>query len=325
MLWSLARAGIGIGVRGPLLWRVVLAARGRVLARAHVCWVAGVVIFTHIGILVSVLKWRWLLRAVGTEAGVGTLFGLYLIGTFFNNFAPSMVGGDAIRAYMLGKETGDTSQVAATTVLERLTGLAALVCLVPLGLLDPQIREPYPWIVPVVAGVALAFLCGTLAAIRYRAIPGVVGLLERIPKNRVTGFVSRTERNIAKFKGNQTVLLLCFVASFVFYALAMLAVYSGLTSIGVEISARALVIIVPLVMLIGLLPISMNGIGVNEICWVIFLGAFGVPEVSAVALGLILRARSVFTSALGGLLYALARRRVTGEPGKPGALESEPT
>ncbi len=311
-LWSLARVALGLLLLALLVLSVDVRELLDALAGAAPLWLLLVFVFAHLGIVVSVLKWRWLLRAVGHQAGFGSLFGLYLIGTFFNNFLPSMVGGDAVRAYMLGKETGDTAEVLATTVVERVTGLAALVCLVPIGLLEPRIRESFPWVVPLVAGTALAFVVGLWLLLRFRSIPGFGELLRRIPQSRTTGFVRRTHASIETFQGHGGVLAACFVTSFFFYFLAMATVYSAVHCVGAEIDFGPLLIVVPIVMLIALLPISPNGIGVSEVGWVIFLGLFGVPQVAALAAALVLRLRSVFTSLLGGGLYAMARRRVPG-------------
>jgi uncharacterized protein (TIRG00374 family) len=80
-------------------------------------------------ILVSVMKWQIFLRAKNIHATLSHLFKLYLLGNFFNHFLPSNVGGDAIRSYKLGKETGKFEEVLASVFLERMTGFTVLLLL----------------------------------------------------------------------------------------------------------------------------------------------------------------------------------------------------
>ena len=92
-----------------------------------------VVILLFLGIAlnwISCLKWRLFLERQGFEIGMYRLLGLYFIGKFFNNFIPSMVGGDLTRTYLLGRQINSQSKSFASVFLERFTGLIALIVLV---------------------------------------------------------------------------------------------------------------------------------------------------------------------------------------------------
>ncbi|MFQ5467055.1 MAG: lysylphosphatidylglycerol synthase domain-containing protein, partial [Kiloniellaceae bacterium] len=54
--------------------------------------------------LASAVKWWILLHAMGTRLPLVRLLGLYLIGQFFNNFMPSMIGGDVTKSFLLGRQ-----------------------------------------------------------------------------------------------------------------------------------------------------------------------------------------------------------------------------
>ena len=62
-----------------------------------------------------------ILRERGVGLPFSRLFVLYLIGKFFNNFMPSMVGGDITRILLLGRQIGSQSRSAASVILERFT------------------------------------------------------------------------------------------------------------------------------------------------------------------------------------------------------------
>jgi glycosyltransferase 2 family protein len=66
------------------------------------------------------LPWKVLLRA-------------YWIDAFFSNYFPSNIGGDIVRILLL-RHLGRSAEVAASVVLERVTGFLVLLILAAFGL-----------------------------------------------------------------------------------------------------------------------------------------------------------------------------------------------
>jgi glycosyltransferase 2 family protein len=90
----------------------------------------------------SCMKWRLFLRERGVVIGFHRLFRLYLVGSFFNNFLPSMVGGDLVRAYVLGKQIESHTHSLASVFLERFAGMIALVSLATASFLfNSELRQ----------------------------------------------------------------------------------------------------------------------------------------------------------------------------------------
>ena len=81
--------------------------------------------------------WRWLgvLQDLNMTAKFSTLFGITMESNYFNTFLPGSLGGDLYRVYGLAKESETRLRPLATVVIERLTGLLALVvvCLIALA------------------------------------------------------------------------------------------------------------------------------------------------------------------------------------------------
>ncbi|MBW3637979.1 MAG: flippase-like domain-containing protein, partial [Armatimonadetes bacterium] len=94
------------------------------------------VAFYWIGQILSAWKWQQLLRARGVEVPLALCCRLYLAGMFGNLWLPTNIGGDALRATLLNRAAPvSLSDAAASIVVERLTGFAALLFLAALGLL----------------------------------------------------------------------------------------------------------------------------------------------------------------------------------------------
>ncbi len=57
-----------------------------------------------ITVVISVIKWRLLLKAQGFSLRWRDLWQVYWVGLFFNNFLPSSIGGDAMRVMICGEQ-----------------------------------------------------------------------------------------------------------------------------------------------------------------------------------------------------------------------------
>jgi uncharacterized protein (TIRG00374 family) len=238
------------------------------------------------------------------------LFRLYLIGTFFNNFLPSMVGGDVMRSYLLGAGRQNTPHVTAAIVVERLTGLAALVALLLFALLDHQLQQRFPLLVGLLVLVVVGTCIAAFFIFRRAKLPlGSLTSVLPVP-DRVLQLLSRTRHQLGDYRSHKATLANCFSISFPFYFLAVLSVFSAGKSVGVDIDLWTLMIVVPVVLFIGLIPVSINGLGVNEVSWVVFLGLYGVSPAVCLAIGLVLRTRNILTAIIGGILYATLKKRI---------------
>jgi glycosyltransferase 2 family protein len=129
-LLFLGRLALGVALLTALL---VLNDNGRKVLDAFVqvqpIYLIPLFAITYPLLGASRMKWGLFLRERGVVIGFHRLFRLYLIGSFFNNFLPSMVGGDLVRAYVLGKQIESHTHSLASVFLERFTGMIALVSL----------------------------------------------------------------------------------------------------------------------------------------------------------------------------------------------------
>jgi uncharacterized membrane protein YbhN (UPF0104 family) len=80
-------------------------------------------------------------------------------------------------------------------------------------------------------------------------------------------------------------------------------------AVGIEISLAQLASIICMVTLIVLLPISFNGIGLQEVSFVAFLTGAGVSQDIALSFSLLTRVLIVGTSLIAGLVAFTARSR----------------
>jgi len=95
-----------------------------------------ILLFIILNYVIGAFRWKQLLvYKEAKNVSVGYLINLYFIGSFFNNFMPTSVGGDAYKMYQLGRKIGDSAKGISSTFMERFTGIIALVIVSYVGLI----------------------------------------------------------------------------------------------------------------------------------------------------------------------------------------------
>src|SRR5436305_8844190 len=113
----------------------------------------------------SVRRWRLLTRAQGGQATFPFFLRSYMVGIFFNNFLPSTIGGDTVRAADTARTGVGRAKAVAIVFVDRFVGLLALMLFAVLGVLaSGRLTALVPSLFAWVAGgaVALALAAGLL-------------------------------------------------------------------------------------------------------------------------------------------------------------------
>jgi uncharacterized protein (TIRG00374 family) len=254
----------------------------------------------------SALKWRLILVERGLKASRRLLMRLYLVGKFFSNFVPSMIGGDIARGVMLHQETGSGSRAAASIVIERFTGLATLVLLVLCSaVLAPSLLDRRS----VVTAVALAAgACIGLFAIMVSCrVPELGRSAGRALSWRqtVVARLAALQAELAAFPRSRRMIVGCCAYSVAFYALCSVSVFIAARAVGIDASFAQLALLTPTLYLVAAIPVSTNNLGWWEWCFSVgLLGAGGSLE-QGLAVGLTLRVVTLFVSLVGGALLLI--------------------
>ena len=87
------------------------------------------------GTTLGALRWRALLGLAGVRLPFRRIVGLHLVALFFNVVIPGNVGGDAIKALYVARDTDPAKRISLLLVvfIERLMGLAGLVLVATTG------------------------------------------------------------------------------------------------------------------------------------------------------------------------------------------------
>ena len=257
-------------------------------------------------ILVSVIKWRAFLERLGIQASIPHLFRLYLVGYFVNLFMPSSIGGDVVRSIYVGAHVDKVRAVSAT-ILERYTGLLAMVFMSLIAVFfAPQITTQVR---------TLTFVVGFGTFIVTAAL--LTGQLVRLSKmlritDKIHTKLERLQDGLQWGLSDRALLVKAAVLSLSFHLLTIVNTAVVAHAVGWSaIPWSDLLVVVPLILLVGAIPISPQGLGIQEGAFLFFLHSVGATSGQALAIGLVLRAKSYILAAVGGLMWLGVSRRGT--------------
>jgi uncharacterized membrane protein YbhN (UPF0104 family) len=255
---------------------------------------------------VSAVRWIVLARPLGFKTPLKVLVNYYLVGMFFNLFAPGTVGGDVTRIYYLarsGEENlnqrlgGVTMHAAVSVFVDRVIGMAVLVWLGALGLLlFPQYAVPAA-VRHVTYALAGAFLLGgILLPLMRRVLPADGHPI--LVKLRVA--VRTYQRH---WHAVPQATLISFVVHLVQAWIHMVLGWA----IQINIPYSFCIILYPLVGTFSALPVSLNGIGLREGGYLFLFQFIGIGSEKGVAFGILLFVIIALDSLIGGVLFLMQK------------------
>ena len=265
-------------------------------------------VFTLAGIVLSTLRWRAVLSALGQDAKLGHLLSHNLAGLFVSNVLPTTIGGDVLRVSRLSRENGESTTSFASVVLERLTGWLVLPVITLVGfLVNPGLRQ-----LGSATEVAFALSCGTLVAL----VTVLLSVASHRFGSRVAGsggwrrFASAVHLGMERLRRHPAAAFNVLVVGFAYQLVLVIAALMAAKAVGMSVAVgpTALLAFFPAVLIAQVLPISIAGLGVREGAFVLFLTPLGVPTEQAIALGLLLYLLNVGVSLLGAPAFAVGGR-----------------
>jgi uncharacterized protein (TIRG00374 family) len=327
LLKLLLRAGIGIGLVVFLLNKHQVPI-DQIVDRLTACPVGIFLAAWAVDILGRTLcafRWSRITALAGNAVPFGAAWKLYFAGAFFNTCLPTNIGGDAIRIVGLARHTGSKSVAFASVFMDRNLGMGALLLLGLVSSLvvttslqatlrfissEPMVMPLWPLFLLLIAGYVLA----NLILFRGRIYAWFEGWVVRRLPAKVQVKVAKLHNAIQQYRRPLTEYAGIYGISLVYQISEAAFVWLLAWGLGFRLPFWVFGAMVTFQAVAGLLPISINNIGVREgIFCAVLLGQAAVlgleePRIKdgALALSLLYLAIIVATGLLGGLVYMAA-------------------
>jgi uncharacterized membrane protein YbhN (UPF0104 family) len=243
---------------------------------------------------VSSLRWQLLADALGHDCPWHRYLAYYFLGLFFNLVLPTSVGGDVVRAWYLGREKGQKVSAFLSVFADRASGLMVLIALACVAASCSPVPLP-PWL----STTVIALGAGTLLGL---ACLPLLPRLERLP--RIGSHLVEGSRIYLR---RPRLLVLVALLSLAVQVINVVLVWLIGKALRLPVPLIYYGVLMPLVTLLTLLPISLNGMGLRELGTVVLLAPLGVDSAHAVTLSVLQFAAFGAVSLLGGGVYLLGR------------------
>jgi len=296
-------AALKIGVTVGLFWLISreldtdeIAAR---LRNADYLILLGATLLIFLQLASNSERWRRLMQLDGVILPYRNAFRFYLEGMFFNQALPGAVGGDVIRIYRVRPFCRGLGQAINGILLDRITGLIALCCLILVGLplLLQRVGDSEPVIGFVAVMIAGLLGVGVVFAIARMNEEGVGG--------RIRGGIIRFARLFVRLIRHPSEALPVLMLGLITQVLVVVVAYASASGLGLAFSFLDCLIVVPASILIATLPISIGGWGVRETAMAAGFTMLGASGTDAVALSIVMGLQLVAVGLIGGLVWLL--------------------
>lgn len=301
---------------GLVLAQVDVSAARSSLAHARWEWFAAAVALMAASIVVGGVRWYLLLRAAAIGVPRRNAIRAFSLAFLLNSVLPTSVGGDAVRAWVVGRPTGRVVLAATSVVLDKATGLACLFVVAwATLLLDPSS-------VPHAVAVSLAWTTALFAAATAVAVAAAAGsarLARRLPA-RVRDASEQAWSALHGWARAPRLVLSVIALGIVYQLMAVLVLVLLAEAIGFDFPISLAAVTAAVVLVAMLLPISVGGFGVREAGFVVLLGEAGIGATDATLLSLL----SVLVIVLASVAVLLPLAARSGPLRAPAARMPEP-
>lgn len=294
---------IGIGVFILILTRIDWVEISKVIKDIDLLWVVGSLFLQAVALLVTTWRWQLIMEHLDIRVSYGCSMIHQLIGTGMAMITPGQMGEFIKVVYHRGMRF-PAPESALSIIIDRFYDFG-LLCLFGFLAVAVFFGVQLQHIVLIIAIVILVILATflylrdrensahRLAFILTRASPKPYQ--EMIQRN-----IERLVRRVTSMK--LKLILVCLLLSFLNYSLLTLKVYLLALSVHIQVDFWFYASAVPLFRLVGLLPISVSGIGTRDALIIYVLSSVGVPPESSLILSL-LSLVTLQLQALVGVLF----------------------
>jgi uncharacterized protein (TIRG00374 family) len=279
---------------------LVEAGIGRMVREADTSLLLAAILVFPVTFLLTAYRWNELLKVLDIRLGQMRTFTLNMVGQFYSTFMPGSTGGDLLKAYYASKHTEHRTRAVLSVIVDRAIGLLALIIL-------GGVMAAYQWQIPACRNVAMvsgAIIGGVILglAIYYtpvlRKLVGLDFILSRLPGQK---YVQSVVYSMELYRQRPLAILWALLVTFpVHMSVVVSAMFAG-KAFGLRIEPLYYWAAVPVIVLVGAIPISPQGAGVMEFFAILLLRREGATVSQAFALTMSIRLVQMFWNLAGGV------------------------
>lgn len=264
------------------------------------------------------LRWWLLLRTQSVFIRFWAVVKLHFLGLFYNNFMPSSVGGDLIRAWYVTRHTDRKFEAALSVFADRAVGLLSTLIIAAFsymlflhgkakvitssegdGLLHSLMKYKgiLLWIFPAIAVV----FCILLFHKKGRSILTKLWLYIRIHSIRI---IVKLRDSVVIYCSKPGTMLMAFGITLFLQIMVITSFWFLGQNLGISVSIKYYYVFFTMTWVLGTIPVSIGGAVVVEVLLAsLFINFAGVAGEKALALALCQRIVLMLASLPGAVIH----------------------
>ena len=309
---NLLRLLFAAGLTAYLLFKSHPQQVGAALAGVSWTWIGMAILLVLVDRALMAVRWIWLLNPVEDRhlPPTAALMRIFFVSTFVGTFLPASVGSDAVRTWQVTQRGVPGPQALASVLMDRVLGIASILIAALGGF------AAYPELLrrPEVLPAFLAAVCGCAIALLFVFSPRWDAfvrrwLLPRLPA-RLRSVADRVLVALQAYQAHHGTVLVVLAASVGVQALRIVQAWCLGMSLGLSTPLVAYFAYIPIVLLIMLLPITINGLGTSQWAFDWLFARAGTAGAAVFALSVLFVALGIVGNLPGALLFLTGERQL---------------
>jgi uncharacterized protein (TIRG00374 family) len=312
-------------VVGGILWAILWLSKGQrwdnltqAFLRINIWVFALALSLSTIGQIIVAFRWWLLLRSQSIFIPFLPAVRLLFLGLFYNNFMPSSLGGDFLRAWYVTKHTNKKFEAALCVFVDRIIGLLSILVIAAFFYLLFLSGETLPISTKKNAGfltfiaehkIILILLFGCIVLVFSGLLLHGKGreMLKKICLNAISGILKLAEKfkkAVLLYCKKPLILLIAFGLTVFLQLMAITGFWFVGRNLGITVSIKYYYVFFTLTWALGAVPVSIGGAVVIEGMLVFLFSTFaGVEQEAALALALSQRIVWMLSSLPGAVIH----------------------
>lgn len=270
----------------------------------NIVYIIIIILFFLLYYLIFSLRWNFLLKAQKIEISKVRSYLYIIISFFFNNFLPSGLGMDMIRsAYAGGKENFE--KALGTSIMERILGMIGMMLIGVLAVFSGKAEFAKFSIIYMGLIIFIILVYYFLTSLKVKWIK------EKLLSIKFLNLGESLKKFYRAFKiyKNQKKTIIIGIGYSILVQMVIIAInYFIAKGLSIPIPIFALIAYIPIITVISLIPITINGLGLREAAYVYFFTSLNIIEGQSMSLSLVFFITSVIASCLGGIVFILMKK-----------------
>jgi glycosyltransferase 2 family protein len=259
------------------------------------------------------VRLKVILQGMGLGLSAWWLGLAQLKGVFVGALLPGGISGDLYRTYLVSKTTGQGCESVAAILVEKIVGIGSMLFMSLGSLFWGAYLLSHPALVELERSLRLVWGGFLAVGVLLGAIV-YTGQVEKIrlpfkfwPELR--GFIVQ----ILDFFTKSRYLFEMTIFSLLIQVAVVAWYFTISTAVDFNMSFLVLMLTVPIIEFLLMLPISISGIGVRDVAFVILFTPFGPTVADAVSFSLLTFTVTTFTKVISGTAFLLESNKKTSE------------